>query len=247
MLVTVEDTTTPTLIGPDDLTYEYGSTGHQLVWTASDSHPDTYRLRIDGITGDWTTWTGGEIAVAIDGLDIGTHTYFIEVRDISGNTVSDTVVVIVEDTTAPVLSSPDDIVMVFGETGHNITWWCEDLNPANYSVTLDGTVIASGTWTSNVTVVLDALPVGQHVILIVVTDGSGNSAEDSVTVTVQASTTGNTTTTSTTTTTTTNPNTTNPTGPSMGGQFAIILVLIVGAAIVSVIVIVMVLRKRMGA
>ncbi len=249
VFVTVQDTTAPTINSPADLSYELGSTGNTITWTASDLAPDTYRITIDGTHGNWLSWTSGNIVVNVDGLAVGSHTYIIDVRDTSGNTASDTVVVTVVDTTAPKVSHPPDVNMTVGDIGRTIIWNCTDLDPANYTVTLDGTPVKSGTWnaSSQISVSLDGLSVGTHTYSILLADHSGNLAEDSVTVTVNEQPITTTTPPPTTTTTGggTTSNITSYTVPFNGGILIIVVIVIATSAGIIVVVVVL-FRKRAG-
>ncbi|MHA1735394.1 MAG: PKD domain-containing protein, partial [Candidatus Thorarchaeota archaeon] len=139
---------------------------------------------------------------------------------------------------------------VEGTVGHWINWSASDLDPASYSVTRNGTLVTSGTWDgSDIDVNVDALAVGTYIFAINVSDGSGNFATDSVTVTVtETPTTTSTGTTSTSTTGTTSGTTssttngTTTTGASGIPQWAIIAAA-AGAVVVVVIIIVMMKRK----
>ena len=248
VIITVVDTTAPTVSSPADIAYELGSSGHYITWTIDDFAPDSYRITTDGVAGTWKSLTSNTVKINVDGLWIGTHTYVIEVRDTSDNTNSDSVTVTVSDTTPPDVSHPDDINMTYGDTGRYISWNCSDLDPANYSISLDGSVIQTGTWQHTVNVTLDGLAVGNHTFVLVLADGSGNIVQDSVTViVVPASTTTTTTTTTPPPTTTTTPGniTTSFTLPGGGGTIIIIIVIIATAGGI-IIMVYVIIQKRAG-
>ncbi|MHA1653374.1 MAG: DUF4350 domain-containing protein [Candidatus Thorarchaeota archaeon] len=240
----------PLIDHPCDTTYELGSTGNTVTWTPISHAPSFFEVVHGSTTLTNGTWSGGPITVNIDGFGIGTFALDIEVRDLYGQTATDTVLVTVEDTTKPLLSSPDDLSYVEGTVGHWINWSASDLDPASYSVTRNGTPVTSGTWDgSDIDVNVDALAVGTYIFAINVSDGSGNFATDSVTVTVtETPTTTSTGTTSTSTTGTTSGTTssttngTTTTGASGIPQWAIIAAA-AGAVVVVVIIIVMMKRK----
>ncbi|MGM0687388.1 MAG: hypothetical protein ACQET3_10495, partial [Promethearchaeati archaeon] len=103
VFVTVVDTTPPTIDSPEDIEYEFGSTGHNITWTPTDELPDQYEVYRNGSLIDSGEWNGSPISLGVDGLDVGTYNYTLVVYDTSGNWVSDTVFVTVVEsvTTTP--------------------------------------------------------------------------------------------------------------------------------------------------
>ncbi|NHJ14480.1 MAG: hypothetical protein EAX95_12445 [Candidatus Thorarchaeota archaeon] len=113
-VVTIDDTIAPTITSPTDFTYDLGSTGHSINWTASDLGPASYSISLDGTvirTGVWNA-SGEVIVVNCDGLALGPHTYTITVTDIGGNSVSDSVTVVV--TTIEVPIDPTVLLIIVG-------------------------------------------------------------------------------------------------------------------------------------
>lgn len=185
VVVEVIEPIIPTINHPLDFEYESGSTGNTITWVPYDNNPDNYIVEIDGTPHDSGDWTGEEVTVNVDNLDVNSHTVVCTVFDIHGNFAEDTVIVTVVDTTNPTIDHPEDISYVFEETGNSITWQPRDVNPQSYVLTLDGDVIESDSWEGgDITVNVDGLEVGSHIYLVLVTDSSGNSVSDSVTVTV---------------------------------------------------------------
>ncbi len=96
------------------------------------------------------------------------------------------------DTTAPEFTdTPDDFSAVEGYSEVTISWTATDLNPAIYSIELDGSEVVSATiWTSGTVIsynIPDGLLEGDHNITIIVSDESGNTAQDTVIFTVNTS------------------------------------------------------------
>ena len=187
VLVSVSDTISPTLDNPDDVQYECGSAGNQIIWSPQDLKPDSYDLYRNGTLIDSGTWDGSDIVVVVDGLDFGTYNFTLVVSDTSNNNASSTVMVLVVDTINPVINSLEDIQFTIGTTGQSLTWTLQDTNPFSYEVVIDLVSVASGTWNSTgetVTITLDTLIVGTHFITITITDLAGNEASDVVIVSV---------------------------------------------------------------
>jgi len=120
-------------------------------------------------------------------LDLGEYPLEVRAINVYGFELSATFTVTVSDTIAPDIIGPADFDYVVGQTGRTIAWIPEDYDPASYSVTLDGVEVMSGAWNStaeNVTISVDGLAVGTHTFVVTFVDGSGNSATDTVVVTV---------------------------------------------------------------
>ncbi|MCG3220456.1 MAG: hypothetical protein H7641_03665, partial [Candidatus Heimdallarchaeota archaeon] len=73
-----------------------------------------------------------------------------------------------------------------GDTGNSISWDATDMNPDSYIIYRDSVEVDTGAWDSVTPIVIDVdgLTDGSYVYLIVVTDLAGNTAQDTVTVTV---------------------------------------------------------------
>jgi len=188
VIVTVKDTIAPVVDSPDDIIYEEGTTGYSIKWTATDNNPGNYVTYKDGVEVDSGSWTSGVlITINVDGLTVGSYNYTIVVKNAYDNSATDTVIVIVEDTTDPVVDIPADITYEEGTTGHSIKWTATDNNPGNYIIYKDGDEVDSGSWTSSVpiTINVDGFTVGTYNYTIVVSDVYDNSAMDTVIVTVE--------------------------------------------------------------
>ncbi len=180
-----EDNTNPDLDWPADVPYEQGTTGNEITWTAGDMTPHLYRVDGNGSTVDWTAWSNGTIVVDVDGQPSGVYNYTITVFDEWDNKASDTVFVIVEDTTPPDLDSPSDFTYKAGYTGHQIVWTVGDLNPEEYRIDGNGTTIDWTSWTNGtIPFNVDGLHVGIYNFTITVMDDYGKYAIDTVFVTV---------------------------------------------------------------
>jgi hypothetical protein len=129
VLVSVVDTTSPTINHPSDLIYEIGTTGHTIEWTPSDLYPGSYQILRNGVPIVSGSWDGSSISVSVDGLAGGTYNYTIIVADSSGNLVIDSVSVAVlgettltttpTTTTTPTipLGDPTMIIVIVGAGG----------------------------------------------------------------------------------------------------------------------------------
>ena len=92
--MTVEDTTDPIIIGsPSDFSVDYGYSGASISWTATDPHPNTCTIELQGtgVVSGPTAWSSGiEITYNVpDGLAVGTYIYTVTFTDDYGNFVTD--------------------------------------------------------------------------------------------------------------------------------------------------------------
>ncbi len=185
VIVTVSDTTLPTIGHPSDIELELGTVGNSLDWTVSDLYPGTYELHLDGELEKVATWNTTGVEIPIDDLGLGWHNYTIVFYDTFSNIAKDTVIVTVVDTTTPELNHPTDLEYEVSTTGHSITWFPSDLMPQSFEIHLNGTLIESGNWNgSSITVSVNGLEPGVYEYRITVTDTSGNHESDNVLVIV---------------------------------------------------------------
>jgi len=183
--LTVVDTTRPMIIGPSIVRYEAGSTGNEIAWIPSDLHPAYQIIHLDGVIIRSGPWDGSPITVSIDGYDSGVYTYILTCLDLYSNMASHTAIVIVDDTTPPVIVGPADLTYEAGVMGHALSWSFLDLYPDSYSVLRDGVEIASGAWTGlEVIIGVDLLNPGLYSYTFVALDSYDNSAVDTAWVTV---------------------------------------------------------------
>lgn len=100
IIVNVIDTFSPTITSsPSDLTFDFGTTGNNVSWIATDLDPDTYTILMNGtlyIEDNWFNDT--EIIINLDSLIVGFHNCTIAIRDGSANVIKDTIIISVEGT-----------------------------------------------------------------------------------------------------------------------------------------------------
>jgi len=175
VLITVQDTTAPVVI--------------------TDSNPGTYTI-LNGsseIIAGPIPWSSSVVVTydIPDGLEIGTYTYTINFTDTSYNFDLDTVLITVQDTTAPVIANySDDVILELGYSGESISWTATDLKPSTYTILNGSSEIIAGptSWSSGVMVSFDipeGLGIGFYTYTINFTDIFGNFNTDTVLITVQ--------------------------------------------------------------
>jgi hypothetical protein len=89
------------------------------------------------------------------------------------------------DIIPPTIDHPADITYEENTTGHTITWNPSDNNPDSYTITRDDVAVESGPWDgSSITINVDDLSQGTYTFNCTVYGQDGNSANDTVIVTV---------------------------------------------------------------
>ncbi len=184
----VYDATPPTISSAPDREAFVGATGQTVTWTVEDLNPDNYVLYVDDVESETGSWTSGVLEVSIDGLSEGLRILRIVIYDVDGNTAEDALrVLVINDDVGPTIDSPADIVYVEGTVGNTITWTPSDQYPASFEVTENSTAYASGSWGGGKVVVnVNGLDPGNYEFEITVADKSGNTATDTVALTVVA-------------------------------------------------------------
>jgi len=183
----IMDITPPILTRPNDITYEEGETGNDITWTATDLNPGNYTLYREGVVIKTVSWSSNDlIIINVDGHSVGSYNYSIKVFDLYDNPTTDTVRVTVVDTTAPVITRPEDITYEEGETGNDITWIATDSNPSNFTIFRNHTEIASDSWNTDIPILInvDEHSAGSYNYTIVVYDSYENPTTDTVIVIV---------------------------------------------------------------
>ncbi|MDF1539777.1 MAG: hypothetical protein P1Q69_12825 [Candidatus Thorarchaeota archaeon] len=191
--VTVVDATNPTVSSPADLSYKQGATGNYINWTGSDLNPATYMVTIDSILTVSGLWNSSLeiITASVDGLGDGVHTASITLYDESSNSISDSVTVTVSDGIAPLITQPENVTYIERKVGNWFSWLTTDAHPSDYVVYRDNEVLKSGPLndtSETITLFIDGLSVGLHNYTLLVSDSVGNTATNTVWVTVIEST-----------------------------------------------------------
>ncbi len=182
----------PTISHPSDITYTFGFTSYSIPWTVYDLTTTTraYTIYVNGsflASGTWTT--GIAFSRNVDGLSIGSYNYTIVATDGYGASVQDSVIVKVVNG-IPSITHPNDAQYTWDQANVAVSWTITDLSTTAriYTIYVDGSVIASGMWTSGVAVTIDlnSIAPGSYNITIVVIDGYGARVQDQMWLTRSA-------------------------------------------------------------
>ncbi|MFX1483656.1 MAG: hypothetical protein ACFFCP_10745 [Promethearchaeota archaeon] len=187
VLVTVADTTPPTINSPSDMIVSEGDVTKNITWSPSDANPTSYEVFDNSASWQSGPWDGSPITVQLSSLGLGTHNITLAVWDAAGNSASDEVDVTVVDGTPPNIDSPANVTYSEGATGSTITWDPADAHPSTYEIYRDDVLVKSGTWNSSSEAIafsVDGLSLGVYNITIAVYDTTSQRAIDTVFVTV---------------------------------------------------------------
>ena len=89
----------------------------------------------------------------------------------------------------PSINQPSDISYTEGDTGNSIQWTATDSDPTTYTISRNGAQVASGSWSSGnpISINVDGLSQGTYTYAIIVSDQAGQTATDTILVTVNPS------------------------------------------------------------
>ncbi|UCG03973.1 MAG: hypothetical protein JSW11_08290 [Candidatus Heimdallarchaeota archaeon] len=182
--VTVLDYSPPVIEGPPLVVI---SEGTPLLWTINELNPKAYSLYRNGglvVSGSLTNQLVN-ITYNTGDLDLGTYEFILVVEDQHGLTRSLTTFVHVVDITSPQISSVGEYTAELGDSNAYVTWNVIEKHPSYYQIQVDGVTQQEGQWSGDtIELPLVGWAEGTYTVKLIVTDSSGNSAWDEVTVTV---------------------------------------------------------------
>ncbi len=186
VIVTVYDDTVPEIHGPPDTWLFEGGADQTISWLVSDLNPNDYKVFVDGALFETGSWTTGVLTIDFEGVTEGLHKVNVTIYDADGNAATDILMfLMISDSDNPTIAQPEDVIYLVGTTGNAVVWTPEDEFADRYEVTFNGTPYKEGEWSgSRINVNVDGFPVGIYEVTITVFDTSGNSATDTVNVTV---------------------------------------------------------------
>ncbi len=181
---------------PDDFSVDFGYTGVNISWTATDQYPYNYTISLQGtgIVSGPNAWSNGTAIIynIPNGLNLGEYIYTINITNDYNNSITNTVTMTVIDVLDPVIiTSPDNFTIDFGYTGVNISWTATDQTPYKYTIRLQGEGIIYGpnAWSSGTPItyyVPDDLDAGEYTYTINILDLNDHFVNDTVTMTINA-------------------------------------------------------------
>ncbi|WP_371804561.1 right-handed parallel beta-helix repeat-containing protein [Candidatus Lokiarchaeum ossiferum] len=190
------DIVDPVVSSVGDLVVNYSAQyqeDHFILWTIDEENLSYYNITQNSTLVDEGFWFGSSMNFTVrnyigygGALSIGDYLYCLTVIDRSGNTASDTVVVMVRDQQAPnIQSSPGD--MIYSEIEYfQLYWGVNDDSPNSYELYQNGTLYQDGEWSDDITIVFNPLTLepGTYNFTLYVYDQVGYSASDSIIITI---------------------------------------------------------------
>lgn len=178
----------PKINGPNDFTIKYGDSGYIILWTISESNPTNYTVFSNGSVFSIGNYTDS-VFVSLNGLIAGYYNFTLIVTNNLGLTSKDevwiNVIPSIPDTSPPIISSPNDIILENGSLGYKIIWNSFDDHPWSVMVTRNNSTLLDTPWVGNdIEISLDNLDVGIYEFNCSLTDEKGNSVWDLVVVTI---------------------------------------------------------------
>ena len=180
----------PTVNQESSRIIESGVFGQSLLWMPASVRPDYYMLIHNSqMIRTNVAWVSLEIIeLSLDYLPVGQHTFEITFFDEFGFSASNRVTITVLDTTLPTVSIPTvtmfELDLITLQNPAYVNWLPRDLNPDQYELTIDGTLIQDGDWASGVEIIhyLTDPQLGTYNYQITVLDLSGNRFQNTTTV-----------------------------------------------------------------
>ncbi|TFG98234.1 hypothetical protein E4H12_06695, partial [Candidatus Thorarchaeota archaeon] len=80
----------PQITRAEDISYQFGTIGHDIIWFIDDDDPDTYQITMNETIRESGNISSNSISHNIDGLPIGNYSFTLAVFDESGYTSSST-------------------------------------------------------------------------------------------------------------------------------------------------------------
>lgn len=79
---------------PDDLSYDEGMVGNEIIWTTSEDSPNYYRITRNDTEIVWDYWNGRDnITINVDGLSGGVYNYTCFIYSTEGESAKDSVII----------------------------------------------------------------------------------------------------------------------------------------------------------
>ena len=101
----------PTITNPPDYSYNFSTTGHNILWNATDENPYMFYVYRNGSLYDSGSYTNDTfIDVDIDGLNVGMWNFTVYVNDTFGNFITDLVFILVN---ASISEFPSETIAVW--------------------------------------------------------------------------------------------------------------------------------------
>ncbi|MHA2151937.1 MAG: hypothetical protein ACXAAQ_08155 [Candidatus Thorarchaeota archaeon] len=187
------DIRTPDVTGPGDQSYLIDSENITLTWTVEDEFPNSIEVWVDGALNVSIAWVNStydfvyNVSASFPEFIIGEHEVTLKAIDLNSNFAEDSITIRFYENVTPVIEGPEPVQFYFSETGYSLSWNVSDEYLNMYEILLDDDDFDDGTINPDnpiITISLNGLEIGVHNFTMYANDTSGNTAMDSVLVTV---------------------------------------------------------------
>ncbi|RDE17228.1 MAG: hypothetical protein C4K48_00420 [Candidatus Thorarchaeota archaeon] len=166
-----------------------------ITWHVEDEFPGQIKVYVDGILNRSVSWVNSSydytynVSAAFHEFIIGFYDIILRAYDQNSNFAEDIISLRIFENVTPLIDGPDPIEFYYTLTGKSLTWNVTDDFVNEYRITDNDTEVASGTISPEepiITISLNGLDIGVHNFTLYANDTSGNTAANSVFVTVLA-------------------------------------------------------------
>ncbi|RMG19614.1 MAG: hypothetical protein D6732_29635 [Methanobacteriota archaeon] len=148
--VSVVDVVPPSISESKQITVVWAEDSFDLVWDVFDDNPGTYELLLNGTLIESGSWTAGSFTYQAPQNRLGVFNYTLVIYDKSLNWNQSSILlhVIPPETDAPEVIGPTELEVYVDDLPILINWTVNEENPANYTLLINGSVTAEGTYIS---------------------------------------------------------------------------------------------------
>jgi len=185
----------PIVTSPGNQDVLFDAENVTITWHVEDTFPSLIKVYIDNVLNATVPWTNMtydyvfNVSAAFNELIIGEYEVKLIAYDQNLNSAEDIITLRIYEDVSPVIEGPADLSFYYTEPGHTISWNVSDDHLNKFTVMDNDEVYSSGDINPDepvITVSLNGLMIGVHNFTLHVNDTSGNTAEDTVVVTVKA-------------------------------------------------------------
>jgi hypothetical protein len=189
------DLRAPIVTSPGNQDILFDAENVTITWHLEDDYPSSIEVYIDGALNETVSWMNTtydysfNVSAAFSELVIGEYEIKLIAYDWNLNKNTTIITLRIYEDVLPVIEGPDDLEFYFTETGYSVSWNVTDDNVNMYTVMDNDDILSSGDINPDepvITTSLAGLSIGVHNVTLHVNDTSGNEAEDTVVVTVNA-------------------------------------------------------------
>ncbi|MFW9788213.1 MAG: collagen binding domain-containing protein [Candidatus Thorarchaeota archaeon] len=187
------DVRDPIITSPGDVDVLIDAENVTLTWTVEDEYPSSIEVWIDNHLNATTSWVNTtfdyvyNVSASFPEFIIGEYEVRLFAYDLNSNFAEDIITLRFYENVTPVIEGPDPVEFTFSESGYTLSWNVTDDYPDKYQITRNEESFENGTIDPDNPVIeisLNDLEIGVHNFSLFVNDTSGNTAMDSVLVTV---------------------------------------------------------------